>query len=479
MAAAVAAAPELSQLDMSTLEGAAENLAIEAARFFADGLRDLALRSAASAKAESRRLAEEEASRLSAVRARFEEERIRIEAACSEVQALRVHLEEERRRLGQVRQRLGKDLCVLDRPPMPPLSPVCAKPAEDRQRQEAATGSPQDGACDAPHSDLTRVPLDTGLTEPAQGHLQSGVTQEVPVAAAATCATGLAAASHCLQLPLQWARRAATERSVQLQGLWQRLEEWLPRKRKPTSIPELGCVSAEEEQNAETIDDLVHWIPDSTVVRACRTETSATEVRACRTEASPTEAYRIKTSTHELTSMHEVQACMLETSTHEVPSCRVEMVPPCMVVTTAEEALTFRVSVGVHGYAVLPDVQQDESNVLQDMFGTVVVVPRGWEVLSTSVEGFPSIIAELTKHGWGTSLLCVQNEKGRFSSYRTRLYTHGGDMGELLSADSRVLQPVAEPLCTGEQQYQFSKGMVLSGRLVIRTARRNDFFGVA
>jgi len=379
------------------------------------------------------------------------------------VQALRVHLEEERHRLGQVRQRLGKELNVLDRPPRPPLSPVCAKPAEDR----VATGIPQDGACDAPHSDPTRVPVGTGPTEPAQGHLQSGVTaglrqvsspflqQEVPVATAATCATGLAAASHCLQLPLQWARRAATERSVQLQGLWQRLEEWLPRKQKPTSIPETSCVHAEEEQSAETIDDLVQWIPDSTLVRDCRTDTSAKE------------AYRI------------------ETSTHEAPSSRVEMLPSCMVVTTAEvaqnceEALKFRVSVGVHGYAVLPDVQQDESNVLQDMFGTLVAVPRGWEVLSTSAEGFPSIIAELTKHGWGTSLLCVQNDKGRFSSYRTRLYTHGGDIGELLSADSRVLQPVAEPLCMGEQQYQFSKGMVLSGRLVIRTARRSDIFGGA
>jgi hypothetical protein len=164
------------------------------------------------------------------------------------------------------------------------------------------------------------------------------------------------------------------------------------------------------------------------------------------------------------------------------------MVPSCTVESTAKEgenslmpqaeAPNFRVSLGVYCYAVLPDAQQDEASVLQDMFGASVVVPRGWEVLSTSVEGFPWIIEELTKHGWGTSLLCVQNEKGRFSSYRTRLYTHGG-MGELLSADSAVLQPIAEPLCMGERHYQFSKGMVLSGRLVIRTVRRSNNLGGA
>mmetsp|Transcript_38870 Transcript_38870/g.77112 ORF Transcript_38870/g.77112 Transcript_38870/m.77112 type:complete len:427 (+) Transcript_38870:68-1348(+) len=426
MAAAVAAAQEPPPLDMGALEAAAENLAIEAARAFADGLRDLVMRSAASAKAEGRRLAEEEASRLSAVRARFEEERIRIEAACSEVQALHVHLEEERRRLGQVRQKLGKDLCVLDRPPRPPLPPVCAKPAEDRQQREAAASGPQ----------------------------------EVPTATAATRATGLAAASHCLQLPLRWARRAATDRSVQLQGFWYRLEEWLPRRQKQTSIPEQGCMLAQQEENSELADDLVHWIPDSTVVRACKTETFAEEVQP----------YRI------------------ETSSDGVPSCKIETAPLCSIATTAEECENnetpqevpkFYVTLGVYSYAVLPNVQQDESNVLQDMFGTSVVVPRGWEVLSTSVEGFPSIMAELTEHGWGTSLLCVLNEKRRFNSYRTRLYTHGGGVGELLSADSSVLQPVAELPCMGEQHYHFSKGMVLSGRLVIRTVRRSDILGGA
>lgn len=116
-------------------------------------------------------------------------------------------------------------------------------------------------------------------------------------------------------------------------------------------------------------------------------------------------------------------------------------------------------------YAVLPAAEPDEAAVLLDMYDMGVTVPPGWEVLTSEHQGFSEIIGELSKHGWGTSLLCVKNAGGSFSSYRTVLYTHGGPAGTRVSSDSRVLQAIDEGgRC---EKFQFSKGMVLSGRLVI------------
>lgn len=116
-------------------------------------------------------------------------------------------------------------------------------------------------------------------------------------------------------------------------------------------------------------------------------------------------------------------------------------------------------------YAVLPAAAPEEKAVLLDMYDVAVTVPPGWEVVNTELPAFPEIIGELSKHGWGTSLLCVKNAEGGFSSYRTVLYTHGGPAGTRVSNDSRVLQAIDEGgRC---EKYKFSKGMVLSGRVVI------------
>lgn len=116
-------------------------------------------------------------------------------------------------------------------------------------------------------------------------------------------------------------------------------------------------------------------------------------------------------------------------------------------------------------YAVLPAAGPEEAAVMLDMYDMAVTIPPGWEVLSTDLSDFPETIAELSKHGWGTSLLCVKNGVGGFSSYRTVLYTHGGPAGTRVSSDSRVLQTIDDGgRC---EKFKFSKGMVLSGRVVI------------
>lgn len=116
-------------------------------------------------------------------------------------------------------------------------------------------------------------------------------------------------------------------------------------------------------------------------------------------------------------------------------------------------------------YAVLPAAAPSEATVLLDMYDMAVTVPPGWEVLDTGHQNFNEVISELSKHGWGTSLLCVKNANDGFSSYRTTLYTHGGPAGSLVSSDSKVLQAVDDR--GRPERYKFSKGMVLSGRLVV------------
>jgi len=116
-------------------------------------------------------------------------------------------------------------------------------------------------------------------------------------------------------------------------------------------------------------------------------------------------------------------------------------------------------------YAVLPPAGPEEATVLLDMYDVAVTVPPGWEVLNTGHRNFDEVIGELSKHGWGTSLLCVKNAEGGFSSYRTTLYTHGGPAGTLVSSDSKVLQAIDEG--TRSERFKFSKGMVLSGRVVM------------
>lgn len=120
-------------------------------------------------------------------------------------------------------------------------------------------------------------------------------------------------------------------------------------------------------------------------------------------------------------------------------------------------------------YAVLPPAGPEEAAVLLDMYDVAVTVPPGWEVLCTGHPGFDDSMGELSKHGWGTSLLCVKNAEGGFTSYRTVLYTHGGQAGSKVSGDSRVLQ-AGDGNEHASKTFKFSKGMVLSGRLVICTS---------
>lgn len=369
MAAAAAA------LELSALEGAAEALAEEAVRVFADGIRELAFRSAAAAKAESRRLAEEEAHRLSIVRQRFEEERLRIEGACAEVQALREHLEEERRRLGVVRRQLGENVWRTQHYPTTSIN--------------------------APLPDLP----DNGW----------GIEKQHGG-------------------PLRYARKEPVEESNQLDEVWRRLEDWrvLPDKYRKYPEEHGRLATLEEEAYPEEV------LPRRNMVIQGHT----------MAEFDPDFDKQHKHEPHELQSR----------ASHGIP-----------------EHVPFSFNIDGYWYAVLPLSSPGESNVLQDMFGVTVTLPRGWEVLSTKIDGFEDVIAELTKHGWGTSLLCVQNEFDGFSSFRTRLYTHGSDVGSLLAAESRVLQLAFG----GGREFQFSKGMVLSGRLVIRTVCRQDSFGGA
>lgn len=124
----------------------------------------------------------------------------------------------------------------------------------------------------------------------------------------------------------------------------------------------------------------------------------------------------------------------------------------------------FSIELAGHRYAVLPPAWADESKVLLDMYDATVTVPEGWEVLTTLERNFAKVMKKLTRHGWGTSLLCVKNAEGGFSSYRTTLYTHGGSAGSCLSNNSSVLQA----LDSNFREFRFSGGMILSGRLVIR-----------
>lgn len=123
-----------------------------------------------------------------------------------------------------------------------------------------------------------------------------------------------------------------------------------------------------------------------------------------------------------------------------------------------------------HRYAVLPSAGPEEDSVLLDMYDRIVSVPPGWKVMSTEQDGFQDVIEVLAQSGWGTSLLCVKNAEGGFSSYRTALYTHGAAAGTRVSADSSVLQA----LDNQGTQFKFSKGMVLSGRLVICASRSRN-----
>jgi len=124
------------------------------------------------------------------------------------------------------------------------------------------------------------------------------------------------------------------------------------------------------------------------------------------------------------------------------------------------EPVEHSVLVGKHRYAVLPPCPPEEALAGRDMQDQELRVPRGWEVLSSSSEGFETVLRELTAHCWGAHILCVDNSRGGFDSYRTAVRTVGGPPGSAFQADIEWLERV-----DGDRSMRF-RG--LSGRLVIR-----------
>lgn len=130
------------------------------------------------------------------------------------------------------------------------------------------------------------------------------------------------------------------------------------------------------------------------------------------------------------------------------------------------DAVHHQVCIGDRSYAVLPPQSPDEAVASGDMSCQTVTVPRGWEVLSTEVEGFEDIIRQLACRTWGALRLCCENARGEgFSSYLTRLHG-GGTAGTRWSGDARMLQAVHTSV---GRQFRFSSAC--SARLVIRKSR--------
>lgn len=126
------------------------------------------------------------------------------------------------------------------------------------------------------------------------------------------------------------------------------------------------------------------------------------------------------------------------------------------------EAVEHKIHIIDHFYAVLPSQHPEETIAFGDMSCQTVIIPRGWEVLSTDVDGFEEIVKELANHSWGALRLCCKNPGGGFSSYLTRLHG-GGSAGTRWSGDARMLQAAGAP---DGRQYRFSSAC--SARLVIR-----------
>jgi len=131
----------------------------------------------------------------------------------------------------------------------------------------------------------------------------------------------------------------------------------------------------------------------------------------------------------------------------------------------SDDALTgFVLNIGPHLYTVLPMCPVDETRIKNDMRGKTVVVPDGWEVLSTSMQDFNEIMYELCQRSWGTPRLCVEDQS-TFTSFATALKIFGS-VGERLNANTNVFsQDKADP-----RKFIFNELKNVSGRLVIRAS---------
>eukprot|EP00747_Dinoflagellata_sp_TGD_P038975 gnl/TRDRNA2_/TRDRNA2_139982_c1_seq1.p1 gnl/TRDRNA2_/TRDRNA2_139982_c1~~gnl/TRDRNA2_/TRDRNA2_139982_c1_seq1.p1 ORF type:complete len:157 (+),score=21.93 gnl/TRDRNA2_/TRDRNA2_139982_c1_seq1:66-473(+) len=95
----------------------------------------------------------------------------------------------------------------------------------------------------------------------------------------------------------------------------------------------------------------------------------------------------------------------------------------------------------------------------------LLVVPSGWEILSSKCEDFEQVMKTLTGYCWGTNTLCVRNADGGFDSYTTAVRTVSGSPGSLFQADIDWLESVG----SAGREFRF-RG--LSGRLVIRARQQ-------
>jgi len=128
---------------------------------------------------------------------------------------------------------------------------------------------------------------------------------------------------------------------------------------------------------------------------------------------------------------------------------------------------TMTLDISHRSYAVLPPEHPGTSVAsTEDLKGRLVAVPAGWEVLSTSADGFEATILQLTAHGWGTPLLIVQHGGG-FNTYRTPLSKTGAP-GSLYKESTGHLAPEDG---AGEGRAKLFRFVFGNGRLVICTAQ--------
>lgn len=128
-----------------------------------------------------------------------------------------------------------------------------------------------------------------------------------------------------------------------------------------------------------------------------------------------------------------------------------------------QRPVDFKVRLGDYVYSVLPAQPPDMGQVLNEMRGFTVTVPRGWQVLNSLDDGFDRVIWELTKRCWGTSVLIAQEALGNYAGYRTPLSPNG--VAGSVEAPARWFENVSE----GGSKLRFGG---LSSRVVIRSRAR-------
>jgi len=134
-----------------------------------------------------------------------------------------------------------------------------------------------------------------------------------------------------------------------------------------------------------------------------------------------------------------------------------------------------RLHIGQRAFAVLPPAKLDGDMIVNEDFrNRIVEVPVGWQIVSTSMEDFETIIALMTTHQWGTPLLVVQQGDGNcFSTYRTPL-SKTGTPGSKYKENTAHFRPALGHGESSQRQLRFAYS---SGRLVICTSQADEATG--